>query len=52
MWLAVVHRGGRVRGVSHIMPAFEDVLTDAEIDRVVQYLALVLRGAAGGRAAT
>jgi mono/diheme cytochrome c family protein len=38
MWIAVVHRGGRVRGLSHIMPAFEDALTDAEIHRVVQYL--------------
>jgi len=27
-----------VRGLSHIMPAFEDVLTDAEIHGVVQYL--------------
>jgi mono/diheme cytochrome c family protein len=38
MWLAVVHRGGRVRGLNHIMPAFEGVLTDTEIERVVQYL--------------
>jgi mono/diheme cytochrome c family protein len=38
MWIAVVHRGGRVRGLSHIMPAFEEALTDAEIHRVVQYL--------------
>jgi hypothetical protein len=38
IWLAIVHRGGRVRGESHIMPAFEDVLTDAEIHRVVQHL--------------
>ena len=38
MWIAVVHRGGRVRGLSHVMPAFEDALTDAEIHRVVQYL--------------
>src|SRR5262249_23278729 len=38
IWLAIVHRGGRVRGESHIMPAFEDALTDGEIDRVVQYL--------------
>jgi len=38
IWLAVVHMGGRVRAESHIMPAFADVLTDAEIDRVVQYL--------------
>jgi hypothetical protein len=38
MWIAVVHRGGRVRGLSHIMPAFEDALTDGEIERVVEYL--------------
>ncbi|HUL73884.1 MAG TPA: cytochrome c [Vicinamibacterales bacterium] len=38
MWVAIVHRGGRVRGESHIMPAFEDLLSDVEIDRVVQYL--------------
>jgi hypothetical protein len=38
MWVAVVHRGGRMRGLSHIMPAFQDVLSDAEIGRVVQYL--------------
>lgn len=38
MWRAVLHRGGRVRGLSHIMPAFGEALTDAEIDRVVQYL--------------
>ena len=35
---AVIHLGGRVRGESHIMPAFADVLTDAEIDRVVEHL--------------
>src|SRR4051812_42980850 len=38
IWLAVVHGGGRARAESHIMPAFGDVLTDAEIDRVVQYV--------------
>ena len=38
IWLAVVHMGGRVRAESHVMPAFADVLTDAEINRVVQYL--------------
>ena len=38
IWLAIVHMGGRVRGESHIMPAFADILTDEEIDRVVQYL--------------
>lgn len=38
IWNAVIHRGGRVRGLSHIMPAFEDALTDPEIDSLVQYL--------------
>ena len=38
IWLAVVHLGGRARAESHIMPAFGDILTDAEIDRVVQHL--------------
>ncbi len=38
IWLAVVHLGGRVRAESHIMPAFGDLLTDEEIDRVVQYV--------------
>jgi len=38
IWLAVVHRGGRARGLSHIMPAFEDILSDGEIERVVEYL--------------
>lgn len=35
---AVIHLGGRVRGESHIMPAFGDILTDDEIDRIVEYL--------------
>jgi cytochrome c553 len=38
IWLAIIHRGGRVRAESHIMPAFADVLTDAEIQRVVDHL--------------
>jgi mono/diheme cytochrome c family protein len=38
IWNAVIHRGGRIRGLSHIMPAFEDALTDAEIDSLVQFL--------------
>jgi mono/diheme cytochrome c family protein len=38
IWNAVVHRGGRVRALSHIMPAFGDALSDAEIQRVVDYL--------------
>ena len=35
IWLAIIHKGGRVRGESHIMPAFEDILSDADIDAVV-----------------
>ncbi|HEY3043974.1 MAG TPA: cytochrome c [Vicinamibacterales bacterium] len=38
IWLAIIHMGGRVRGESHIMPAFADILSDGEIDSVVQYL--------------
>ncbi len=38
IWNAVIHRGGRVRGLSRIMPAFEDVLTDPEIERLVEFL--------------
>jgi mono/diheme cytochrome c family protein len=38
IWNAVIHRGGRIRGLSRIMPAFEDALTDPEIDRLVQFL--------------
>ena len=38
MWRAVITRGGRIRGLSHIMPAFGDILTAKEIDGLVQYL--------------
>src|ERR1041385_37630 len=38
IWLAIIHGGGRIRGESHIMPAFGEVFTDAEINRIVQYL--------------
>lgn len=38
MWLSIVHRGGRARGESHLMPAFEEALGDADIERVVEYL--------------
>ena len=38
IWLAVVHGGGRIRGESHIMPAFGDILTEAEIERIVDHL--------------
>ena len=38
LWRAVITRGGRARGLSHIMPAFGDVLAPAEIDRVIDFL--------------
>ena len=37
-WFAVVHEGGRVRGLDRRMPAFGDALSVAEIDRVVRFL--------------
>lgn len=37
-WLAVVHEGGPTRGFSRRMPAFKDLLTDHEMDRVVAYV--------------
>jgi mono/diheme cytochrome c family protein len=37
-WLAIVHQGGPVRAFSRRMPAFRDLLSDAEIERVVDYL--------------
>jgi mono/diheme cytochrome c family protein len=36
-WFAVVHEGGRVRGLDRMMPAFGGALTDQEIARVVEY---------------
>ena len=41
-WSAVVHRGGRVRALDRHMPAFGDALSEEQIDRILQYAALVL----------
>jgi mono/diheme cytochrome c family protein len=35
-WTAIVRDGGPVRGLSRIMPAFRDLLTPEEIQRVIQ----------------
>ena len=37
-WHAVVHEGGRIRGLDRHMPAFGDALNDAEIDAVIAYV--------------
>jgi len=37
-WAAIVRDGGPVRGLSRIMPAFRDLLTPEEINRVVAYV--------------
>jgi mono/diheme cytochrome c family protein len=37
-WMAVVHRGGPVRGLDRHMPAFGDALTAEQIERVVRHL--------------
>jgi mono/diheme cytochrome c family protein len=37
-WMAVVHRGGPVRGLDRHMPAFGDALTNDQIERVVRFL--------------
>jgi hypothetical protein len=37
-WFAVVHEGGRIRGLDRMMPAFGGALTDEEISRTVDYL--------------
>jgi mono/diheme cytochrome c family protein len=37
-WIAVVHRGGPVRGLDRHMPAFGEALTDDQIERAVKYL--------------
>ena len=37
-WAAVIRGGGPARGFSPIMPAFKDVLTDAQIAEVIDYL--------------
>jgi mono/diheme cytochrome c family protein len=37
-WIAVVHEGGRIRGLDRHMPAFGDALSDADIEAVVRYV--------------
>lgn len=37
-WAAVIRDGGPVRGFSRIMPAFRDLLTPKQIQRVVTYM--------------
>jgi Cytochrome C oxidase, cbb3-type, subunit III len=37
-WSSVVHEGGRIRALDRRMPAFGDVLTDAEIDGLLAHL--------------
>jgi len=37
-WTAVVRNGGGARGFSQIMPSFSGALTNAQINRVVEYL--------------
>jgi mono/diheme cytochrome c family protein len=37
-WRAVITRGGRARAFSTIMPAFGDLLTPRQIDRVIDYV--------------
>jgi mono/diheme cytochrome c family protein len=43
-WKATIRQGGRGRGFSRIMPAFEEQLTDAQIDAVIGYLRTLCRG--------
>jgi cytochrome c553 len=37
-WSSVIHKGGRIRALDRRMPAFGDVLSDAEIDALVNRL--------------
>jgi mono/diheme cytochrome c family protein len=37
-WHAVVHEGGRIRGLDRHMPSFGDALSGEQIDRVVGYV--------------
>jgi len=34
-WSSVIHKGGRIRGLDRRMPAFGDVLSEAEIDGLI-----------------
>jgi cbb3-type cytochrome c oxidase subunit III len=42
-WTAVIRDGGPVRGFNRIMPAFRDLLTPTQIQRVVAYLRTLCR---------
>src|SRR5262245_431614 len=42
-WNAVVHRGGRIRGLDRHMPAFGDALPEEPIDRVLKYVRSLCR---------
>src|SRR5262245_39391165 len=37
-WSAIIHRGGPQRGFDRIMPAFQNALTDEEIDALLDHL--------------
>src|SRR5262249_40687859 len=37
-WSAIIHRGGPQRGFDRIMPAFENALSDDEIDALIDHL--------------
>src|SRR5215475_4224990 len=37
-WCSTIHRGGRQRAFSRIMPAFDKALSDDEIDAVIGYM--------------
>jgi mono/diheme cytochrome c family protein len=37
-WLAVVHEGGRIRGLARRMPAFGDALNRGQLDAVIRYV--------------
>ena len=45
-WMAVVHRGGTVRGLDRHMPAFGDALSADQIERIVAYLRSFCRDSA------
>jgi mono/diheme cytochrome c family protein len=37
-WSAIIHEGGRVRGFNRIMPAFDEAMSDEEIEAVLEHL--------------
>jgi mono/diheme cytochrome c family protein len=37
-WSAIIHRGGPQRGFDRIMPAFQNALSDEEIDELIDHL--------------